>query len=168
MRQFTLTAAAALAMVVALPAAARTETFRGTLGGTKPPAMTHSPASGRAEVKVDLDKHRVSLDLEVTGITLAQLASTLKDQPAGPVQFHQVHGPGDVEIAMGVPFGASYRPTKDGFRVVLRDYDYDAGRKAVGGFLSIEEFATALRAGNVFLDVRTEKFPGGEISGETS
>lgn len=168
MRQITLMTAAALAMVAALPAAARTETFRGTLGGTKPPAMTHSPASGRAEVKVDLDRHRVSLDLEVTGITLAQLTAALKDQPAGPVQFRQVHGPGDTDIALGVPFGTAYRATKDGFRVSLRDYDYDAGRKAVSADLSVEDFATAMRAGRIFLDVCTERFPNGEISGETS
>jgi len=165
MRRFPLIAAAMLVALPAAPAAAKTVTYHATLGGTKPPTMTGSPASSTATVKLDLSTHKVSVDLDVTGITLDQLNKALIAKPVGPVHFQYLSA-GDVELLLPLPYGDTYKATKDGFRVTVRDYDYDKGVKLAGATTTFDDFATAVRAGKIVLNVHTEKFPNGEISGE--
>jgi hypothetical protein len=148
-----------------IAAAARTLTFRATLGGTRPPAMTGSPATGNAVVKVDTSTHKVSVDLDVSGITLDQLNKALAAKPVGPVHFHQYRTADDVELLLPLPYGATYKATRDGFHVTVRNYDYDSGVKLAGADASFDDFVTAMRAGKIVLNVHTEKFPDGEISG---
>jgi hypothetical protein len=168
MHRTPLIAAAMIALVAAGPAAAKTLTFRATLGGTKPPAMTGSPASGTALVKLDTKTHKVSVDLDVRGVTIEQLNKGLIGKPVGPVHFHQYRTADDVELLLPLPYGATYKATKDGFRVTVRDYDYDKGIKLAGATAPFDEFADAMRAGKIVLNVHTEKFPEGEISGAMS
>jgi len=162
-----LIAAALTAMLAAAPATAKTLTFRGMLGGTRVPTVTNSPAGGRAVVKVDTATHKVSLDLDVTGITLDQLDPASRAQPTGPVHFHQYRTPDDVEMVLPVPYGATYVATKGGFRVSLRGYDYDTGARLAETGATFDDFVNALRAGKIVVDVHTRRFPNGEISGAT-
>lgn len=170
MRFVTLTAAAVIVATAAsvTPATAKTYSFHATLGGTRPPTITGSPASGTAKIRVDTSTRRVSVDLDITGITLDQLNRSLVANPTGPVQFHEYRGADDVEAILPLPYGASYRATKTGFHVSMRDYDYAAGVKLVNSGATLDEFVTAMRAGKILLNVHTEKFPDGEISGAAS
>jgi hypothetical protein len=138
-----LTAVAAIA--AATPAAARTESFRATLDGTAIPTTTGSPAHGRVTVKVDTKTQRVSVELDVQGITLDQLNDALVAKPIGPVHFHQYRTADDVEAVLPVPYGANYRATKNGFHVSMRNYAYAEGAKLLND---------------------QDKFPDGEISGK--
>jgi hypothetical protein len=168
MHRTPLIAATMIALFAAGPAAAKTLTFRATLGGTRPPTMTGSPAGGTAVVKVDTATHKVAVDLNVTGITLDQLNKNLASKPVGPVHFHQYRSADDVELLLPLPYGDNYKATKDGFRVTVRGYDYDQGVKLAKGLATFDEFVTAMRAGAIVLNVHTEKFPDGEISGKVS
>jgi len=159
-----LTAVAAVA--IATPAAAKTESFRATLDGTAIPTTTGSPAHGKVTVKVDTKSQRVSVELDVQGITLDQLNDALVAKPIGPVHFHQYRSADDVEAVLPVPYGANYRATKDGFHVSMRDYSYAEGAKLLNDQDTFEEFVDALNAGKIVINVHTDKFPDGEISGK--
>lgn len=167
MRFTPLIALAALsAIAIATPAAAKTESFRATLDGTAIPTTTGSPAHGRVTVKVDTKSQRVSVELDVQGITLDQLNDALVAKPIGPVHFHQYRSADDVEAVLPVPYGANYRATKNGFHVSMRDYSYAEGAKLLNDQDTFEEFVDALNAGKIVINVHTDKFPDGEISGK--
>jgi hypothetical protein len=157
---------AIVAIALASPAAAKTLSFRATLGGTGAPTITGSPASGKAAIKVDTSTKRVSVDLDVTGITLDQLADNLVAKPIGPIHFHVYRTADDVELILPLPYGPNYRATRTGFRVTVRGYDYAAGAKVINSGADFEEFVNAMRGQRVVLNVHTDKFPDGEISGK--
>lgn len=161
-----LTIFAVAAIAIATPAAAKTLTFRATLGGAVPPTTTGSPASGEAVIKVDTASKRVSVELDVTGITLDQLNDGLVAKPVGPIHFHVYRTADDVELILPLPYGSSYRATKTGFHVSVRGYDYAAGAKLIKSSADFEEFVNAMRGQRIVLNVHTDKFPDGEISGK--
>jgi hypothetical protein len=163
MRLFSLIAVIAIA--AASPAAAKTLTFRASLSGIAPPTTTGSPARGKAVIRVDTSSKRVSVDLDVTGITLDQLADGLVAKPIGPIHFHVYRTADDVELILPLPYGPDYRATKTGFRVTMRGYDYAAGAKLINSGASLDEFVNGLRGQRIVLNVHTDKFPNGEISG---
>ncbi|THD37881.1 MAG: CHRD domain-containing protein [Sphingomonas sp.] len=163
MRLFPLIAVAAVAF--ATPAAAKMLTFRATLGGTAAPTTTGSPASGKAVIKVDTSSQKVSVDLDVTGITLDQLADGLVAKPIGPIHFHVYRSADDVELILPLPYGPNYTKTRNGFHVTVRNYDYAAGEKLINSGASFDEFVNAMRGQRVVLNIHTDKFPDGEISG---
>lgn len=154
------------AIAIATPAAARTESFRATLDGTAIPTTTGSPAHGKVTVKVDTKSQRVSVELDVQGITLDQLNDALVAKPIGPVHFHQYRSADDVDAVLPVPYGANYRATRNGFHVSMRDYSYAEGAKLLNDQDTFEEFVDALNAGKIVINVHTDKFPDGEISGK--
>lgn len=162
-RLFPIVAIAAVA--IASPAAAKTLSFRATLGGTAAPTTTGSPASGKAVVKVDTSTKRVSLELDVTGITLDQLADALVAKPIGPIHFHVYRSPDDVELVLPIPYGSNYRATRTGFHVSVSGYDYATGAKLLNSGETFDEFVNAMRGQRIVLNVHTDKFPNGEISG---
>jgi hypothetical protein len=163
MRLFSLIAVIAIA--AASPAAAKTLTFRASLSGIAPPTTTGSPARGKAVIRVNTSSKRVSVDLDVTGITLDQLADGLVAKPIGPIHFHVYRTADDVELILPLPYGPDYRATKTGFRVTMRGYDYAAGAKLINSGASLDEFVNGLRGQRIVLNVHTDKFPNGEISG---
>lgn len=161
-----LAAAAALATLAASPAPARTLTFRAQLGGTAPPTVTGSPASGRATVRVDTSARRVSVELEVTGVTRDQLSDDWIKRPGGPVTFNDYRGPEDRDPVAGADWGAAYRATRAGFALSWRG-DYAAAAKPFDTGTSFDEFVNALTAGRIVIVVHTDRFGDGEISGRT-
>ncbi len=171
MRFVTLTATAAAIVATALtamPAAAKTYSFRAVLGGTRPPTITGSPASGVAKVRVDTTTKRVSVDLDVTGISLDQLSKADIAKPTGPVHLHEFRGSDDNDAILPLPYGAAFHSTRTGFRIELRDMDYAARTKLTGSSMTIDELVTLMHAGRIVLDIHTDKFPDGEISGPVS
>ena len=166
--RFPLIAAATIAtLAIASPAAAKTLSFRAMLGGTASPTITGSPATGKAVIRVDTKTQKVSLELEVRGITLDQLNDALVAKPIGPVHFHEYRSADDVEAVLPVPYGAGYKATRTGFHVSVRDYDYAAGAKLLNSPATFDEFVNAMSAGRIVINIHTDKFADGEISGKT-
>ncbi|QDZ06697.1 CHRD domain-containing protein [Sphingomonas panacisoli] len=160
-------AVALIAVAIASPAAAKTLTFNATLTGIAPPTTTGSPARGKAVIKVDMATKKVSVDLDVTGITLDQLNDGLVAKPIGPIHFHVYRTADDVELILPLPYGPNYKATPKGFHVTVRGYDYEAGAKLLNTGATFDEFVNGMRSQRVVLNIHTDKFPDGEISGKT-
>ena len=174
MTRFTkpaLHAALALAMTVGLQGTllAKVLVYRSVLSGHTTTSDTGSSATGSARVRVDTNTRRVSVDLRVRGIALDALWKNLVRGPIGPIHFHQYIAragqPDDVVLVLPLPYGPNYRTTRHGFRVVMKNYDYATGAQLLGSKASFEEFVAAMGGGHVILNVHTDKFTDGEISG---
>lgn len=160
------TTATALAALAPLPATARTLTFRAQLGGTAPPTVTGSPASGKATVRVDTTAKRVSIELDVTGITRDQLAKDWIKRPGGPVTLNDYRGPDDRDPVAGADYGPGYRAARGGFALTWRG-DWAAAAKPFNTGETFDEFVNGLAAGRIAVVVHTDRFGDGEISGRT-
>jgi hypothetical protein len=170
MRKTSLAAALILAAAVsaAAPAEAKTLSFHAALDGKSGPEPTGSAATGKAKIKVDTDRKRVSVDMDVDGIMIPQLWAKLVAAPIGPIHFHKYASAagGPSVLVLPLPFGATYRATPRGLHVKMVNYDYAAGAKLLGSTLSFEDFVAAMRSGLVVLNVHTDRFNPGEISGK--
>ena len=153
----------------AAPASAERLHFKVALDGMSMPAPTGSAAKGMARVTVDTDTRRVSVDMDVRGIEVGNLWQALVAKPIGPVHFHKygshVHHADDVVLILPLPYGDTYHPTAHGFRIASKDYDYAAGAKLLGSLAPFDDFVSAMKAGQVVLNVHTETFHDGEIAG---
>src|SRR5262245_1281902 len=98
---------AALAAVISTPASAKVLKFHAVLDGNYGSEPSHSLATGRATVHVDTATKRVSVELDVSGITVDQLWDKLVAAPIGPIHFHKyaTAAGGDSELALPLPFG---------------------------------------------------------------
>ncbi len=154
----------------AAPAQAETLTFRASLDGKYGAEPTGSAATGKAHIKVDTERRRVSVDLTLDGITQEALWDKLVAAPIGPIHFHKYATPagGDSVLVLPVPYGADYRPTKKGLRVTMKDYDYEAGARLLKSTLTFDQFVAAMRSGLVILNVHTDRHNPGEISGKVT
>lgn len=170
MKFFLSAVVVALATVLSAPAQAREATFNATLRGDTAPTTTGSPATGTARIVVDLDKKTVDLSLIVTGITIEGLWDPLVAQPMGPIHLHLYamtdhdHG-GDATLVMPVPFGDNFEASQNGFTVTMEDYAYATGAAVLGSQTTFEAFVQAMESGAVVLNIHTDKFNDGEISG---
>ncbi len=160
-------AASIVAVAAPLPAAAQVLKFHAVLDGKSGPEPTGSAATGTATVSVDMATKKVSVDLDVTGITIDDLWDKLVAAPIGPIHFHKyaTAGAGDSVLALPLPFGTSYLPTAKGLHVTMTDYDYVAGAALLKSTLSFEDFVAAMKGGLIVLNIHTDKFNPGEISG---
>ena len=159
--------AAALALA-ATPAGAKVLNFHADLNGTSGPEPTGSAATGKARIKVDTQRRRVSVDLGIDGITAPQLWAKLVAAPIGPIHFHKYASAagGASVLVLPLPYGPAYRTLPHGLRVRMTGYDYDAGAKLLNSTLSFDDFVEAMESGLVVLNVHTDKFNAGEISGK--
>lgn len=157
--------AASLALVAA-PAGAKTLTFHALLDGRSGPEPTGSEATGRARIKVDTDRKQVSVDLNVDGITAPQLWAKLVEKPIGPIHFHLYHPDGSAVLVLPLPYGPNYHTLPHGLHVKMDKYDYDTGAKLLNSTLPFDDFIAAMKSGTVVLNVHTDKFNAGEISGK--
>jgi hypothetical protein len=157
----------AAATGLAAPAQAKVLKFHADLDGKYGTEPTGSPATGHANVRVDTVTHRVSVDLHVAGITVDQLWTKLVQRPIGPIHFHNYTssgGPGSA-LALPLPYGAAYHPKPNGIHVVMKDFDYASDATLVNSKLSFDEFIEGIRKGLIVLNVHTNKYNPGEISG---
>ena len=164
-RRALIVAAVLAAVAAATPAQAKILRFHVALDGRYGMEPTGSPATGRATVRVDTVTHRVSVDLDVEGITVDDLWDNLVRAPVGPIHFHKYMVAGDSVLALPLPFGPDYRSTRRGLRVRMKSYDYDTGAGLVKSTLTLDDFVADLRDGLIVLNVHTDKFNPGEISG---
>ena len=168
--QATTLAAIAAALVGSAPARAEIVDFHAKLDGISGAAPTGSPATGEARIRVNTQTRRVSAELKVKGITLADLWDPLVAGPIGPVHLHTYAAVEDGTSALALPlaFGPAYRPTDEGFQVVTQESDYAAGAVLVNSDLDFNAFLSAMRAGRVVINVHTDAFNPGEISGRVA
>ena len=158
-------------MSFAPPAAARQEAFAATLSGHSVTSNTGSNATGSARIVIDTEARWVDITLTVDGISREGLWDTLVKAPMGPIHLHLYPSP-DLSQADGVvlvfplPFGENYRPTKAGFEVRVRRLPYALGAKILSSQADFDTFHRALESGAVVLDVHTNAFHDGEISGK--
>lgn len=141
--------------------------FHAALDGKYGPEPTGSAATGDAIIHVDTVTQRVSIDLAVDGITIDGLWDTLVEAPVGPIHFHKyaTAAGGDSVLALPLPFGTNYRATSHGLHVGMQNYHYTAGSTLVKSTLSFEDFVAGMKNGLIVLNVHTDKFNPGEISG---
>ncbi len=167
-------AAASLALVLALcahPALGKEIRFKAALSGDKAPTLTGSKATGRALVVLDTDRQAVSVSLEVKGLTVDQLSSSLRKAPMGPIHLHvyagHSHGVADdAELLFPLPYGPTYAPTGDGFKVTVKDQAFAPAAALVRSKSTFDDLLAALQAGRIVLNIHTDAQPDGEISGD--
>jgi hypothetical protein len=151
------------------PASAQAEilAFDVALDGQYGTAPTGSAATGKARIEVDTERRTVSVDMHVDGITPDALWDKLVAAPIGPVHLHKYATPagGDSVLVVPMPYGDTYKATKDGLRLTMKDYDYATGAALLKSTLSFDDFVAAVKGGLIVLNVHTDAFNPGEISG---
>jgi hypothetical protein len=156
----------AAAVLAASPAFAATKVFTAKLSGDVETSKTGSKATGTARFVVDTEKKTVDVTMEFTGLKIADLADGLVARPIGPIHLHNYGANGDVAVVLPTPFGAGYVDTAKGFSVTLKGFSYAEGAALLKSDLSFDGFVAAMSSGTVVLNVHTDKFGDGEISGK--
>lgn len=164
--RFAVVAIALAVLAAAAPAWSAEVVFTAALRGDMEPTNTGSRAAGDAKIVVDTATQTVDVDLKVTGIGFKDFFDQIHHAPVGPIHMHHYAANGDVTLIMPFPMGSIYAETKDGFTVTVRDYPYATGAKIVATPLSFDQFLAALKAGIVVMNIHTDKFNEGEISGK--
>ena len=156
-----------MAAIGAAPAKGEILTFHATLDGKYGSEPTGSAATGQAEIKVDRERQTISVDLAVDGITPDALWDKLVAAPIGPVHLHKyaTAAGGDSVLVVPLPYGSNYQAVKNGMRVRTSNYDYAAGAALLKSTLTFDEFVAAMREGLIALNIHTDAFNPGEISG---
>lgn len=167
----------AVAAGIAAPASAEILKFHANLDGKYGSEPTGSSATGHASIKIDTVTKRMSVDLRVQGITVDQLWTKLVAKPIGPIHFHEYNMPampgmagmsgagGSAMLALPLPYGPSYQATNGGLHVKMKNFDYAADAALVDAHLSFDDFLAGIRNGLIVLNIHTNKFNPGEISG---
>jgi hypothetical protein len=133
--------------------------------------MTGSKATGAAIIVIDTDTQAVSVVLDVKGLKVEALSTSLKKAPMGPIHLHVYGGhdhgaEADADLLFPLPYGATYSPTADGFKVMVKDAPFAPAAALVRSKASFDDFVAALQAGRIVLNIHTDAKPDGEISGD--
>lgn len=168
------TASAALAALIlmgAVPAAARDLAFTARLSGDHAPTLTGSKATGQARIVVHEEAQTVDVALDVTGLSVDDLSKGLRAAPMGPIHLHLYggtdHSPAaDAVLVFPLPYGDSYAPAGEGFRVRSNAVPYARGASIVNTKATFADFVAALKSGKVVLNIHTNRFAEGEIAGD--
>lgn len=162
----TLTAAlAATACLAFSPASAVQLNYSAALDGVTAPTVTQSAATGAANISVDTDAQTVSVHLEVSGITADQLWDHVIHSGMGPVHLHLYAANGDISLLVPFPYGAAYTATPDGFTLSIQNYSYAEGAAVLRSDMNFDAFVQTLGSEFVYLNIHTDTFQDGEISG---
>jgi hypothetical protein len=157
---------AAVSLGTASPAVAMEKVFSAKLSGDVETSKTGSKAIGTARIVVDTEKKTVDMTMDFTGLKIADLSDGLVARPMGPIHLHNYLPGGEVVLVLPTPFGAGYADTAGGFKVTMKGYSYAAGAELLKSTLSFDDFLKAMASGTVVLNVHTDKFGSGEISGQ--
>lgn len=163
-----LVVAAIVAAFAATPALAAPKSFTATLSGPVDTSDTKSSATGTGVITVDTDKQTVDMTIDVVGLKTADLWAKLVEAPVGPIHHHNYKADGVVDLVLPAPFGAAYKDTPKGFSVTMKGYAYEEGAKLLKSDLSFDDFMKAMAGGQVVLNVHTNRFSNGEISGKVT
>lgn len=162
----TMTAAvAATALFASAPASAAQLSYSASLDGVTAPTVTPSAATGTADISVDTEAQTVSVHLRVSGITADQLWDHVIHSGMGPVHLHLYAANGDISLLVPFPYGAAYAATPDGFTLDVQNYSYADGAQVLRSDMSFDTFVQTLGSEFVYLNIHTDAFQDGEISG---
>lgn len=170
MLRFTAPAFALAALLSAATASAKIVEYRAELNGQSATISTGSPARANAMISVDTTRKTVAVEMDVVGLSMDALWDNLVSAPIGPMHLHQ-YANGDLadanssELAFPLPFGPSYSPTPNGFRVRTGSLDYAGAVAPLPHSISFDAFVAALEKGTVILNIHTDAFNGGEVNG---
>ena len=160
-----------IALLMTAPAAAKELKFTAALSGDKAPTLTGSKATGKALILVDTDKQTVGVRLDVASLTIEALSNGLRGAPMGPIHLHIYGGhdhsnPDSAALVFPVPYGPSYSPTASGFKVETGEVAYAKGAALVNTKATFDEFVNSMQGGRIVLNIHTNRFGDGEISGD--
>lgn len=167
MRALFLTLAAAALFLTAQPAHAAELVYTAALSGHQDPTNTGSLATGAATLHVNTETHTIDAEIRIAHLPMDKLSMHLSHAPMGPMHLHRYQGD-DVTLIMPFPMGSTYTATADGFTVSVHNYPYADGAAIVNSGLSFDQFVAALASDPIFLNIHTDAFPEGEISGRVT
>jgi hypothetical protein len=153
------------AALIATPAAAAELNYTATLDGVTAPTNTGSLATGTARVSIDTEAQTVSVQMAIQGVTLDNLWDHVIHSGVGPVHLHLYAADGDISLLVPFSYGSSYAATADGFTLTVEDYSYAQGAALLQSDMSFDTFLTTLGGEFVYLNIHTDTFQDGEISG---
>ncbi len=160
-RRFVLVTAV---MGAASPVAAAELRYTATLAGAQYPTETGSTATGTATLTIDTEAQTIDARIAITGLSFADLSQHLAHSRMGPMHLHRYEGD-DVTLITPFPFGDTYAETADGFTVTVTDFPYAEAAERTRSALSFDQFLAALANDPIYLNLHTEAFGDGEISG---
>src|SRR5262245_10033811 len=164
MHRFILAFVAISALFVA-PASAAQLNFTAVLNGVTDPTNTGSHATGDARVSVDTQTQTVSVHMHIHGVTLDQLWDHVIHAGMGPVHLHLYAANGDISLLVPFPYGGAYTATADGFNLDVDSYNYAEGARVLHSNTTFDAFVRSLGSDFVYLNIHTDAFHDGEISG---
>lgn len=148
----------------------KVQLYCAVLNGQSPPYKTGSAATARATIRIDRIKQSVAISLDVNGLTTDALWDKLVAAPIGPIHLHSYNNgaitdPNASSLSFPVPYGKAYTPTREGFRVRGRAIDYDRALSTMKEGVDFATFLGAIDSGSVLVNIHTDRFNDGEISG---
>jgi hypothetical protein len=159
-------AACAMALAGCATQAPATElSFSAVLSGRQDPTNTGSVATGTAAIRVNIEAQTVDVMLNVEGISRDALWDHVIHSGVGPVHLHRYAANGDISLLVPFPYGAAYADAPNGFSLTIEDMPYAENAALVGSALSFDQFVATLGADFVYLNIHTDAFQDGEISG---
>jgi hypothetical protein len=122
----------------------------------------NSNAAGSAQLLYDTATQTYDLDVMVFGIGIGDLMGAGGN--GTPIHIHEapmgVNGP----IRVDVGFVSSFAPSGQGIRLMVDDGPFGGQQGNIFSDPNLNE--AALLAGNMYLNVHTQSFPGGQIRGQ--
>lgn len=165
MKRETILAGALLSFAVALPAAAHEVVYFADLSGPAESPANASPGTGTAQVTFDLDLATLRVAFSFSGLTGITAASHIHCCTAVPGTLTAgvaTQTPTFVGFPLGVTFG-TYDQTFDMTLASSYNPAFVTAQGSIGN--AFNALAAGLDGGNAYLNIHTDKFPGGEIRG---
>lgn len=137
---------------LAIPAIA--ESYRANLTAEHEVAKSwrsQQTGSAKADVKLSEDGSLLTLNLQVKGVKLDELAAAGKGGALGPIHIHNAPQGGPNFFVLQLP--GQYKATKDGFTLTLKDWKIEAplgGAKVDAAFVVSE-----IRSGKAYIGLHT-------------
>lgn len=126
-------------------------------------AGTASSATGVAHMVLDTHSHGFDFDMNVQGLGLADLMGVGPNSTAA-----HIHDAATGGILVDLAFQSAPGFVNNGSGVTLSFYGASVEPAAQGALtvpLTVDELQTALLSGDAYINVHTQAFPAGEISG---
>jgi hypothetical protein len=160
-----ITAFVAFSALLVASAGAAQLSYTASLDGAAAPTLTGSTATGTANVSVDTDAQTVSVHMRIHGVSLDQLWDHVIHSGMGPVHLHLYAANGDISLLVPFPYGGAYAATPDGFSLDVDNYSYTTGAALLHSDMSFDTFVRTLGSDFVYLNIHTDAYQDGEISG---
>ncbi len=147
---------------LAFGAAAHETTFDFFLSGDQEVPPNNSPAVGAAEVVYNDEDQTFSIDIMVFGIELDDLFNVGPNST--PVHIHNAPSGANGPIVIDLGFLATFE--EDGLGIRLQITDAPFGGQQGNVFSDPNDNEDALFAGELYVNIHTNEFNGGELRGQ--